>query len=128
MENSNFELVDEVVPKHGGYRPGSGRKPGVYVKPQEKIDYDEARARNESAKAQINEIELKKTAGEYGSRAAFRQATATVLASLAQTLRSVPDNLERKMGVSAEVAEEVGAQIDAALDDLANEFEMLTNA
>lgn len=112
----------------GGYRPGAGAKPAGYVKPQEMQDYDAARARNESAKAELNELEVKIKTGEYGSRASYRQASATALASLAQTLRSVPDNLERRMGISPEVAQEVGDMIDAALNDLASEFEMMTNA
>lgn len=109
-------------------RPGGGGKPAGYVRPEEIKDYDQAKARNESAKAELNELEVKIKTGEYGSRAAYRQAAATALASLAQTLRSVPDNLERRMGVSPEVAQEVGDQIDAALNDLASEFEMMTNA
>jgi predicted nucleic acid-binding Zn-ribbon protein len=109
-------------------RPGGGRKPDAYVRPEEIKDYDQAKARNETAKAELNELEVKIKTGEYGSRSAYRQAAATALASLAQTLRSVPDNLERRLGVSPEVAQEVGNQIDAALDDLASEFEMMTSA
>lgn len=53
----------------------------------------------------------------------MQEATATALSALAQTLRSVPDNLERKLGVSPELALEVGIQIDAALNDVAAKFE-----
>lgn len=116
-------LFDDPYP-----RPPTGRKPNSYVKPLSVQDYDAAKARNELAKAELNELEVKIKTSEYGSRAAYRQASATALASLAQTLRSVPDNLERRLGVSPEVAQEVGNQIDAALDDLASEFEMMTNA
>lgn len=122
------EILDADEPKsaHGGTRKGAGRKGPGYVKPQESVDFDSARARNETAKAVINEVEAKIKTGEYGSRVAFRQATATAMASLTQTLRSIPDNIERKLGVSGTVAAEVGALIDAALDDLATEFEMMT--
>lgn len=113
--------------RNGGAREGSGRKPNGYVKPKEVQAFDAARARNEQAKAELNELELKIKSGEYGSRAAFRQATATALASLAQTLRSVPDNLERRLGISPEIAAEVGMQIDDALNDIASEFEMMTS-
>lgn len=47
---------------------------------------------------------------------------------MAQTLRSVPDNLERKLGVSPEVALEVGILIDAALNDVAAKFEEMGEA
>jgi len=96
-----------------------------WVRTDEKIDYDEARARNEAAKADLNELELAVRRGIYVERAAVQQATATALATLAQTLRAVPDNLERRLGVSADVAQEVGVMIDNSLDDLATEFEQL---
>ena len=58
---------------------------------------------------------------------AVRQASATALASLVQTLRSIPDNLERRLGVSPELAQAVGEMIDAALDTVADEFELMTS-
>ena len=64
--------------------------------------------------------------GEYVPRAEVQAATATALSALSQTLRSVPDNLERTLGLSPEVAQEVAQQIDAALDDMATRFEELT--
>lgn len=105
--------------------PGAGRKPAGYMPPAERIDYDAARARNEAAKAALNELELKVKTGEYVARAEVRQATATALATLAQTLRSVPDNLERKKGIGPEVASEVAIQIDNALNEVASAFEVL---
>jgi len=119
---------DRPLNNHGGARVNSGRVSG-YTKTEEVKDYDKARARNEAAKAELNELEVKVKSSEYGSRAAYRQASATALSSLAQTLRSLPDNLERKLGISPEVAAEVGHMIDDALSDLASEFEMMsTNA
>jgi phage terminase Nu1 subunit (DNA packaging protein) len=111
---------------HGGYRPGAGDKPAGYVPPKERIDLDRERARNEKAKADLNELDLAVKRGEYVLRAEVRQATATALSALAQTMRSVPDNLERKLGVAPEVAQEVGVLIDAALDEVANQFEEIT--
>lgn len=51
----------------------------------------------------------------------------TAMATMAQTLRSVPDNLERKLGVSPEVALEVGLLLDNALNDIANAFEEMVS-
>lgn len=110
----------------GGYRPGAGRKPAGYVPPPERIDLDREKARNEKAKADLNELELAVRRGQYVDRAQVKQAAATALSALAQTLRSVPDNLERKLGVSPEVAAEVGLLIDSALDEVANQFEAIT--
>ena len=42
----------------GGARPGAGRKPADYVPSEDRLDYEAARARNESAKADLNELEL----------------------------------------------------------------------
>ena len=110
----------------GGARPGAGRKPADYVPSDDRLDYEAARARNESAKADLNELDLAIKRGEYVPRAEVQAATATALSALSQTLRSVPDNLERPLGLSPDIAQEVGRQIDAALDDMATRFEELT--
>lgn len=110
----------------GGARPGAGRKPADYVPSDDRLDYEAARARNESAKADLNELDLAIKRGEYVPRAEVQAATATALSALSQTLRSVPDNLERTLGLSPDIAQEVGHQIDAALDDMATRFEELT--
>ena len=109
----------------GGARKGTGPKPAGWVPPPERLDYEAARARNEAAKADLNELELGIKRDEYVLRSSVQEATATALAALSQTLRAVPDNLERKLGVSPDVALEVGVLIDAALDDVANKFEEL---
>lgn len=123
-----IEVLEDAPKKsrRGGPRPGSGRKPEGYVKPPEQIAFDKARAHNEAMKAALNELDLKVKTGEYVSRAAVRQATATAFASIAQTLRSIPDNVERKLGVSAEVAQEIERIIDEVLDDLSADLEMMT--
>ena len=110
----------------GAARPGAGRKPADYVPSDDRLDYEAARARNESAKADLNELDLAIKRGEYVPRAEVQAATATALSALSQTLRSVPDNLERTLGLSPDIAQEVGRQIDAALDDMATRFEELT--
>jgi phage terminase Nu1 subunit (DNA packaging protein) len=131
---SNFEIVDDHPPPsrrrhtHGGEREGAGRKPAGYEKPQEKQDFDVARARHEAAKADLAEIEVKVKSGEWVSRSAVRQACATAFAAIAQGLRSIPDNLERKLGISGDIAEEVAGVIDEALNDLSDQFELMTGS
>lgn len=127
-------MIDESIdlftdsPKrtHGGRREGAGRKPADYVPPPEKLDFDKARARNEQSKADLNELEFRIKSRQYLPRAAIQQAAATAIASFAQTMRSVPDNLERTHGITPEIAEEVGKAIDLALQDLAQAFELMT--
>ena len=112
------------VPDHLRKRaPGAGAKPAGYVPPPERIEYEAARTRNEKAKADLNELEYQVKLGTYVLRAEVQQAAATALANLSQTLRSVPDNLERKLGLAPDVAQEVGYLIDAALNEVANAFE-----
>ena len=107
----------------GGARKGAGAKPAGYVPPPERIEYEAERARNEKAKADLNELDLAVRRGTYVLRAAVQEAAATALAAMSQTMRSVPDNLERKLGLSPDVAQEVGYLIDAALNEVANAFE-----
>lgn len=113
-------------PGRGGYREGSGRKPAGYVKSQAIKDLEEQKARNEAAKAGLNELELKAKLGEYVPRAMVVQLVATAYATLAQTLRSVPDNLERTHGLQPDICEAVGGAIDSALNDIAEQFKMLS--
>lgn len=124
-----LEILDALPsrsPNYGGKRAGAGRKKKEVEEAADFADYGKARARHESAKATLAELDLKVKSGLYVSRDGVRQACATAMAAAAQTLRSIPDNLERKLGVSPTVAEEVGRQVDAVLNDLADEFEMMT--
>ena len=113
---------------HGGARANSGPKPAGYVPPEEKIDFDKAKARNEAAKAGLNELELKIKSGEYLSRAAYREASATLLAELAQGLRSLPDTLERKFGLSPEALLHVEKTIDEAMQGVADGLELFAGS
>ena len=96
------------------------------MKPDEVVDYEKAKARNEEAKAGLNELELKIKSGEYVARAQVRQASATMLATISQTLRSISDNLERR-GVQPEVCVQVEAAVNETLADAARDLAMLTD-
>ncbi len=119
--------VLDALPKssgHGGARRGAGRKPAGYVKPQEVKDFEIARGRNEAAKASLNELEYKIKTGQHLPREAIQQAAAMALASLAQSLRSIPDALESE-GVPPDICEAVSLKIDTTLDSIADDFEMM---
>lgn len=124
--NWNADFFDEP-PGHGGYRPGAGRKRRELEEAvaEDHIDYAKARARNEAAKASLNELDLQIKSKEFLPRTAFIQATATAIATFAQTCRTLPDALERK-GVPPDVCEKVMHTIDAAMADLAAELEKFT--
>lgn len=96
------------------------------MKSQDAKDFDSARARNEAAKAGLNEIELKIKTGDYLSRTAFREASATLLAEVAQALRSIPDLLERKAGITPDQVQIVSVEVDQVLNHLSSGLEMFT--
>lgn len=127
---ADFELDTDgsVFPAgRGGARAGAGRKPNDYVKPQVAQDFDAAKARKERSLADMHELNFKIKSGEYVERAAVREASATLLAALAQSLRGVPDNLERKYHLPAAEAQEVEKVINAALADVAEGLSMFTS-
>jgi hypothetical protein len=88
------------------------------------VDYEKARARNEQAKAELNELDLKVKSGQYVSRNSVQQASATILATLSQGMRSISDNLERR-GVPPDVCVQVEAIINEGLADVARDLEMM---
>lgn len=122
----DFEILPPAKPvgTHGGAREGAGRKGFGYDKPPEVADFDKARARNEVAKASLNELDFKVKSGMYVSRDAVRQASATTMATLTQGLRSIQDNLERK-GVPIDVCQQVGDEISRALEAVGQQLEFM---
>lgn len=120
-----IEVLDAPINGHGGRRKGAGGRTKEQLAEPNAVAYNEWKARSERAKALNGELELKIKSGEYVERAAVIQATATAYASVAQTLRSIPDHLERRLGISPELAEEIGRQIDESLSSLATEFELM---
>jgi phage terminase Nu1 subunit (DNA packaging protein) len=89
------------------------------------LDYQVARARKEAWQAKTVELDYHIKQGTFVSRDEVRQACATAYSSLAQSLRSIPDAMERREGIAPEIAEKVGIVIDEVLGDLAASFENL---
>lgn len=135
---------------HGGKRPGAGRPKGSKSAPQAALppdfdpfsmdpvvpvdstqprtDYNTARARVESFKAKNYELEYLRNLGAVVSRSSVQSASATVMASFAQTMRSMQDDLERKLNLDPEVVEAIGNYVDDALGQLAQGFELFRGA
>ncbi|MEN9317368.1 MAG: hypothetical protein RIS35_3761 [Pseudomonadota bacterium] len=120
-----FEVLDRVDGR-GGARPGAGRKAGAYEKPERIIDFEKAKARKEAALADMHELQFRIKSGEYVSRDSVRQASTTIMSAVAQTLRSVGDNLERQ-GVAPDVCAKVDAILADTLADAARDLRMLTD-
>lgn len=110
----------------GGYRPGAGRKPADHEPSDDQVNYERERAEHERVKREQREFALAKDRGEYLPREAQRQAAATAVAVLVQSLRALPDNLERVCGLTPEQAEQAQIQVDAALDEVAAAFKAMS--
>lgn len=116
---------------HGGAREGAGRPPKVggdsLPRTGAKADFEFEKARHEKLKADERELELEIRRGNYLPRDVQRQASATALAVLTQSLRSVPDNLERMFSLPPPVVESIAIQIDSALAEVAQAFKAMTH-
>ena len=114
------------APGYGGYREGAGRKPAGYEHPAERIEFEKERAEHERVKRLQREHALAVSTGQYLLRDDVRQASATLLAVLSQSLRSLPDNLERRLSLPPPVVEAIAAEIDSALGELGIALKSMT--
>lgn len=150
-KHADFELsVDgDLEPTRGGRREGAGRPKGYSpnraaeiededlfgeTNPEE-IDRTKLAVRKARAVTEKEEWTAKKLAlsykvesGEYLNRSAFREASATLLAELAQGLRGLPDKLERKFNLQPDMVQLVADDIDAALAGVAEGLELFTES
>lgn len=144
--DADFELDDDgyarPITAKGGRREGAGRPKGMgNEQMQAKADSaalnDEeldptspdrltiavrkamAVALKEESIAGLKALELQVETKKYLPRDAFREATATLLATLSQALRSIPDTLERKHALSPEALKFVEDTIDKQLSGAA---------
>lgn len=127
MNAADTDLFEEpFVPggKRGGKRPGAGGKKGVPR--SETADtytvYAKARAEKETALARREELKFELESGSVVSRDDVRRATATAYSVITQTLRAIPDNIERRLGLAPEVIEEISRQIDDAMEVLSEDL------
>lgn len=70
------------------------------------------------ADAKLREHMLAVKSGEYLPRDAFKNAVGTAYATCAQSIKSLPDNFERKMGLTPEQAEAGELVVDQILQTL----------
>ena len=142
----DLEADGTVTPStRGGRREGSGRPKGYSPKRAKELNDDDTpvdgedvtstavrKARAVASKAEADAqqawLDLRVAQKEYLSRSAFREASATLLAELAQGLRSIPDTLERKYGLPPEQVVYVQNTIDAAMQSVAEGLELFTGS
>ena len=118
----------------GGARAGAGRpradgSPNNAYEPPEpsdaQLDFERERAEHERVKREQRQFKLDVEMGQYLHRTAVQQASATALAVLTQSLRSLTDQLERAANLTPQQAELAEATIDRALSEVATAFKAM---
>jgi hypothetical protein len=115
--------------KKGKEMMGGGDEPPdspTYDRTSLSVRKAEATTALEEAKAQHARLKYEIEAGNYLPRDAYREASATLLAEVAQALRSLPDLLERKCSLSPEQVARVEQVVDEALSTLSIGLELFT--
>jgi phage terminase Nu1 subunit (DNA packaging protein) len=75
--------------------------------------------------SEMRRREMQKDDRELIPAAEVGQVVATAFAAVAQSIRSLPDNLERRLSLAPEVVDEIGRAMDEHLDDLAARLQIL---
>ena len=87
---------------------------------------DAVKLEHERVKMAQREHALAVQEGRYLPRDATRAAAQTALAVLTQSLRSIPDNCERKFALPPEVVQAIQDEVDAALNNAAVAYKAMT--
>jgi len=119
----------EPVPgQHGGTRPGASRPVGFKQSEQDpsKGDYyavlAQAKAKREVFKANMAEVEFRLKTGELYERGEVLRVIRTAIAVFAEQMRSLPDKLERSVGLTPSQAELAEVEVDNQLEELQNKI------
>lgn len=122
-----MSTVADESGKHGGHRSGAGKKPRAIQQATSESHtiYAKARAKKEAYNAQMAELNFKIKSGEYLPRDDIRQASSVAFAAIAQTLRTIPDDLERRENISPELALKIESAIDSALTELSGKLKKM---
>ena len=115
-----------TIGTHGGYRHGTRNKTaGQDAAGSLSERFDNAKLRVEEAKAETAELDLAVKRGALLPREDIKAAAAVIVAAFVQAARSIPDNLERELGLPPDVVERVAMSIDDALAELGRQIEAL---
>jgi Protein of unknown function (DUF1441) len=118
----------------GGARAGAGRpradgEPNNAYSPEvsdAQLDFERERAEHERVKREQRQFKLDCEMGLYLPRVAVQQASATALAVLTQSLRSLTDVLERAANLTPQQAEIAERTIDQALSEVSVAFKAMS--
>lgn len=127
MAAQQGELLDAKSGSGRERAPGAGRKTKQTFNAVEQayIDTKQSDARLIKAKADREELKFLQESGEWIPRDAVRNATATAFSAISQTLRSIPDNIERRLALPPEALDAIARIIDESLDGLADSLETM---
>lgn len=110
-----------VIPgQHGGARPGGGRKKGGKTNQDAATQFAEARARKETALADLREQEVQARARTLIPAAEVEERIATAFATVAASLLGLPDDLERRHGLETDLVEAVEISVHEIMNGLAD--------
>jgi phage terminase Nu1 subunit (DNA packaging protein) len=104
-----------------------GRKSDAVREDADYIDYARAKARRETALADIAELEAAKLQGKQVDRDAVRNGSAKAFSTCAQSIRSIPDTLERRLGLPPDVIQAIEGLIDETMAQLSEDLEKVCN-
>ena len=110
-----FDLLEVATWRINGSRPGDDIDPETLPPGERKSWYDSETKRRD---LQVRDRELIKSDE-------VERSVATAFAAVAQSIRSLPDRLERTLGLAPETVEAIGNAIDDNLDDLADRLSVL---
>ena len=102
---------------HGGRRANAGR-PAKAAQRDDIAEFHRARTRKEAALAELRELEAGERAGRLYDRGEALRVIAVTIAVFAEQMRSLPDSLERRAGLTPEQAEVVEHTVNAELEAL----------
>jgi phage terminase Nu1 subunit (DNA packaging protein) len=113
-----FDLLEVMLWKYGATERDDQLTPDQMLPKDRKDWYD----------SELKRTELERKSGLLIPAGDAQVAIATAFSVISQHLRSMPDNLERRIGISPELAEQIERETDEYLNELANALNMLTPA
>jgi hypothetical protein len=110
-----FDLLDVAIWRITGQRTDADVDPDTLPPSERKAWYE----------GETRKRELQVRDRELIPAAEVEQAIATAFAAIAQDMRAIPDNLERRHGIDPQTAEQVEAALLQAMDSLADRLAAL---
>lgn len=106
------DVAEAIFSANIGYIGGDPKDPESFAPSERKAWFESEKTR----------LQIEERTGQLVPAAEVERVIATMLATVAQGLRAIPDNLERRSGCSPEVSAMVQEAIDAAMDSVADEL------